>query len=484
MRECPDRDRVSSRDAPSANWPSGDRPARGPHAHLRLRVRQVRRRVRGVAVVRRGPAEEAPRAAAASSPRSSSPSASCSRARASTRTTAAAAPSARTASSDVERVEVVDSGSEVREIGAKSEAHVGDRQSDDESARQSDSKESDGEVVVELDVEVLDVAGSLLVSSPAPPSVLPPSHLAAAAASPLREGPAMLRRSPRALALWGGRARRRRGHRRGRRRPTSPRSTGAPPTSGPSVDAVVATRDLAVGTVLAARRPRACAACTGRSSPPGSSPIATRRRGTRRGGAGADGRATSRAATSRRAGAPGSTASCPRACGRSASWSPTRSRRAPAPRSTCSRRFDPRRGSDAAATRPSWSPPASPCSRTDRARRRAAPAAPAPPASRCSSIPTRPRALADAQANGVVTLALVPPEERRPARVASASRRSGSVVGPPRHHPRDRAGTVGVPADLVERPPHPRARAVRLDRAHVERLARTRRSTSRCTSAR
>ena len=37
---------------------------------------------------------------------------------------------------------------------------------------------------------------------------------------------------------------------------------------------------------------------------------------------------------------------------------------------------------------------------------------------------------------------------------------------PPRDRPRDRPGPHGVPADLLERAPHPRSRAVPVDRAH------------------
>ena len=54
----------------------------------------------------------------------------------------------------------------------------------------------------------------------------------------------------------------------------------------------------------------------------------------------------------------------------------------------------------------------------------------------------------------------------RPGATAAAPRRVRRHADPPRDRARDRPGPHGVPADLVERPPHPRARAVRLERAH------------------
>ena len=109
-----------------------------------------------------------------------------------------------------------------------------------------------------------------------------------------------------------------------------------------------------------------------------------------------------------------------------------------------------RRGRDRARHRPTRQAPA--------------PDAPVPQASPCSSTPTRLRRWPTPKPTGWSRSPWCRPKKPH---THSISR----LVGAARDHPRDRPGALGVPPDLVERAPDHRPRAVRLDRAHVERLA-------------
>ena len=280
-----------------------------------------------------------------------------------------------------------------------------------------------------------------------------------------REGLAMLRRSPRALALWAGRAGRRRRHRRGRRLRPRGHSTGGPAMLGPeragrgrhprprrrrhprarrprrAPRAPVATPARCTSPTSTHARARTVVTC--RCSAAGSSPTATSRRGT----------------------APASTASCPRACARSGS---TVSRRARPARRRSGRRarelrlaLDRRHGT----ARDTVVVAAGVARARHRHARRRDGTGRSGAGSRCSSTAIEAERLADAQANGVLTLALVPPEEMSGVGSIGAHAAVHSihpVVDPPRHHPRDRAGPLGVPSHLVERPPPPRPRALRV----------------------
>ena len=287
----------------------------------------------------------------------------------------------------------------------------------------------------------------------------------------------------------------RRGRRRRRRPPpssppTSPRSTAAPPTSGPRTHAVVATRDLAVGTVLDAADLRTRAVHRSQL-PTGALTDRRRARRPRRHRPGAARqlrrRAQPRAARPHRA----RRRAARRACGRSASTSPTWRVARVGRGGRRARELRPGRRRHATRRRSSW-PPASLVLAHRPRRRRAA------PGGRRAGVtllvdPDEAYDLADAQANGVAhARARAARGGRRRTATSSAPgrrsiRRHATGLGTPcRSSTRSSSAScraIRVPADLVERSPDPRPRAVRLDRAHRRTTRSTRPSTSRCTSA-
>ena len=166
--------------------------------------------------------------------------------------------------------------------------------------------------------------------------------------------------------------------------------------------------------------------CTGRSCPRSCSSTAPRRSG--RGGARARRRLLVARATSRPAGVPGSTASSPRDAG-DAGRGHRRARSRVGRGRRRARDLRPVRGDQRDGTTSS-SPRASPCSAPTAGRggHRAHGAA----GVTLLVDPDQAAALADAQANGVVTLALVPPEERRVAHLAVRPLASGRPCLVPR----------------------------------------------------
>ena len=344
--------------------------ARGPHAHLRLRVRQVRRRVRAVPVVLRGPAEEAPRRLR----RQGRQGAPARRHRAeglgllqerqpqpAKRQLQRVARRARSRSDSSESSESTSDKSDSKSESSSTSSNESTARSRTRRSRRLVAKKS---------------SSALDVRQPAPP-LLSPAPLPRRTSPvlprrPTRRGPssgkdsAMLRRSPRALALWGAAL-------------VVAVVTAAvvavdlaalhrrAADLGPERDAVVATRDLAVGDRARARTTSRCAGAPRRSSRTVSSRDRDDARAARRGGAGAPRRLRRRPQP--RA-APSHRARRRRARGHAGDpgrRSPTRCARARARRSTCSRATT--RGAPtatSAARRPSSSPPASLVLGTDR----------------------------------------------------------------------------------------------------------------------
>ena len=339
----------------------------------------------------------------------------------------------------------------------KSESSSSDSSSNSKSPTPSpDSKKSDSLVVghheeevrlVDVDVQV--VEGSAPAHSPVLPPSLPP-----AAASPVVAGrtPHVPSLSPRARVLGRGGRRRGRHRRRGglrsrldppsrrRPRPGRPRRRHPRPRGRPTSRA---------GDVTPVRAPS--------QLPPACSATEPRVRGPRGHGSGArGGLRPPQPRAAHRTGLDGVVPEGMRAI-RVTVTDAARARAGAAVDVLASL-------TRAAATRrrvaPTWSWRGRRVLGVDRPRRGGT-GAPARSASRCSSTPTG----ASASPTPRPT-ACSPSHWCHPRRRLVAPAYFGRLVrvDTPRHHPRDRAGPLGVPPDLVERPPHPRARAVRVER--------------------
>ena len=402
---------VASTSANSPRW----RPRRGPDAHLRLRMRQVWRRVRALPVVLRGAAEEAPGLR-----RQGRQGVPAGRDRAQGLGLLQERQPRAVQALERQRGQVgvvrlgPDNGSR---DGSKSEGTKSDSSSKGSDANGSDERvgsSSVGRRRQKKSDSSTSSAKPVVVTTPPSLPARPPTSLSSPerprrCRAPSREGPVMPRRSPRALALWGAACGRRGRHRRGRRRrPRRAAPSRRRPRPGgrrrrrhprpPRRPPWCATGDLAT-------RP-----CHRSQLPPGVLTDRTAVVGRVVAVPVLDGAYVAAPQPSRRGGAPVSTVWSRAACGRCGSWSPTRSTPRPGAAVDVLATFDPQHRGDRRR-------------RHDRRRRRGR--------DRARHRPTRRQRHAGAAGAAGVTL-LVDPDQAACARRRAGQRRGHARARPAR----------------------------------------------------